>query len=191
MGDDLNGLREMSIGSNKLLLLGAGTLLAAGIVVWQLAKQHEQRLTTTSAIAAAVLQAEVANATGLGIARGIRIPFYEGESRQPTSIMLGKTATPLEGGRYLVNDLRVENYSYSPGATVTNFVIEAPRCLLDPTRKMASSEGRMVISRPDGSFLMTGMGFEWRQAESFLTISNEVSTHLTSAGLNPFPPTKP
>jgi len=179
----------MSIGSTKLLLLGAALLLAAGIAAWLLAKRHDRRLATASAIAAAVLQTEVANATGLGTARGIRIPFYEGESQQPTSIMLGKTATPVEGGRYLVTDMRVENYSFGPTGRTMEFVIEAPQCLVDPARKVASSPGRIVVSRTDGSFLTTGIGFEFRQLDSTLNISNQVSTQLIRERLDALTPT--
>ncbi len=179
----------MSIGSTKLLLLGAGMVLAAGIATWLLAKRHDRRLATASALAAAVLQSEVASATGLGTARGIRIPFYEGESRQPTSIMLGKTATPVEDGRYLVTDMRVENYSFGPTGRIMEFVIEAPQCLVDPARKVASSAGRIVVSRTDGSFLTTGIGFEFRQVDSTLNISNQVSTQLMRERLEARTPT--
>lgn len=179
----------MSLASPKHLALGAVLIGIAIVTTVILAKRHERRLSVAGALAVAAVESRLTGTAGT--ARGIRIPFYEGDARQPTSVMLGKTAVPVEGGRYLVNDLRVENYSHGADGTVTNFVIEAPRCLIDPARKVANSEGRMVISRPDGSFLMTGTGFEWRQAESFLTISNDVSTHLTSAGLNPFQTIKP
>lgn len=178
----------MSIGSTKLLALGAGLLLAAGVAAWLLAKRHDKRLTVAGALAVAALQTEVANATGLGTARGIRIPFYEGESQQPTSIMLGKTATPVEGGRYLVTDMRVENYSFGPTGRTMEFVIEAPQCLVDPARKVASSAGRIVVSRTDGSFLTTGIGFEFRQLDSTLNISNQVSTQLIRERLDALTP---
>lgn len=178
----------MSIGSTKLLLLGAGLLLAAGIAAWLLAKRHDRRLATAGALAAAVMRTEVANSTGLGTARGIRIPFYEGESQQPTSIMLGKTATPVEGGKYLVTDMRVENFSFGPTGRTMEFVIEAPQCLVDPARKVASSAGRIVVSRTDGSFLTTGIGFEFRQVDSTLNISNQVSTQLIRERLEALTP---
>ncbi|KAF0177913.1 MAG: hypothetical protein FD161_2112 [Limisphaerales bacterium] len=172
----------MSIGPTKLLALGAGLVIAAGILAVVLAKRHEKRLAVAGALAVAALQTEASNATSLGTARGIRIPFYEGGAGQPTSVMLGRTAEPMEGGKYLVNDLRVENYSYGPGGTVTNFVIEAPRCLIDPARKVASSDGLFVMSLSQGgNRLLTrgSSGFEWQQQNSLLTVSNEVSTHIS------------
>lgn len=168
----------MSVGSTKLLALGAGLLLAAGIAAWLLAKRHDKRLAVASALAVATLQSEVGNATGLGTARGIRIPFYEGDANLPTSILLGKTATPVAGGRYLVTDMRVENFSFGPTGRTMEFVIEAPQCLVDPARKVASSPGRIVVSRTDGTFMTHGIGFEFRQLESTLNISNQVTTQL-------------
>lgn len=181
----------MTVGPTKLIAIGVGLLLVAGIAAIVLAKRHERRLSVAGALAVAALQTQVSNATGIGTARGIRIPFYEGDSKQPTSVMLGRTAKPVEGGRYLVGDLRVESYTHSLAGTTTNFVIEAPHCLIDPARKIASSAERMVISRPDGSFLMTGTGFEWHQVGSHLVISNDVSTHITSEGFNAPKPTNP
>lgn len=180
----------MSISSTKLLLLGAGLLIIAAIAAFVLAKRHDQGLAVASALATAALQPEVASATGVstGTARGIRIPFYEGESRQPTSIMLGRTATPVEGGKYLVTDMRVENYSFGPAGRTMEFVIEAPECLVDPARKVASSAGRIVVSRTDGSFLTTGIGFEFRQVDSTLNISNQVSTQLIRERLESLTP---
>lgn len=178
----------MSLRSPKWLLLGAGLLGLVILVVVVMTRRHDRQLAVAGALAAAALQSEVANATGLGTARGIRIPFYEGESRQPMSIMLGKTATPVDGGRYLVTDMRVENYSFGPTGRTMEFVIEAPECLVDPARKVASSAGRIVVSRTDGSFLTTGIGFEFRQIESTLNISNQVSTQLVRERLNTLTP---
>lgn len=182
----------MTAGSTKFLALGAALLVVAGLVAFWLAKRHDRRLTVASALAVAALQNQVASATGIsGLARGIRIPFYESNAQQPTSVMLGRTAVSTNGGKYLVTDMRVENYTHGLSGTATNFIIEAPQCLIDPASKVASSAGRMVISRPDGSFLTTGIGFEFRQVDSVLTISNEISTQITSEGFALPKPPKP
>ncbi len=182
----------MSVSSTKLLALGAGLVVVAGILTVVLAKRHDKRLAVASALAVAALQSQVSGGnTGDGPARGIRIPFYENGATQPTSVMLGRTAAPVEGGKYDVTDLRVENYTHGPAGTATNFVIEAPQCLIDPARKVASSDGRIVVTRTDGSFMTTGIGFEWRQLDSVLNISNQIATHLTREGLNPTQPKQP
>ncbi len=179
----------MSLGSTKLLALGLG-LLVTGIAAALLANRHNKRLAVASALAVAALQNQVAG-VGDGLARGIRIPLYEGDSKQPTSVMLGRTAEPVDGGKYIVTDFRVENYTHTSNVTVTNFVIEAPKCLIDPARKVASSDGRIVVTRTDGTFMTTGIGFEWRQIDSILNISNYVCTHLTREGLDLNKPKQP
>ena len=185
----------MTAGSTKFIALGAGLILVAGLAAVGLAKRHDRRLSVASALAVAALQSQVASATGIsGLSRGIRIPFYESNAQQPTSVMLGRTAERVglaADGKYLVTDMRVENYTHGLSGTTTNFIIEAPQCLIEPASKVASSPGRMVISRPDGSFLTTGIGFEFRQADSFLTISNEVSTQITREGFAQPKPPKP
>lgn len=173
----------MTGNTTKFIAIGAVVLLVAAVVTAVLAKRHEKKLTIASALATAAVQSQVAKATGIsGLARGIRIPHYEGESTQPTSVMLGRTATPLEGGRYRVTDLRVEHYERGSTGTATNLVIEAPVCIVDPDRKVASSDGLFVMSmRQGGNQLLTrgGTGFQWLQTASLLTVSNEVTTHIT------------
>lgn len=175
----------MTAGSTKLLALGLGLILAAGSAALLYVKRHDKRLAVASALAVAALQNQVTGGTGGdGLARGIRIPLYENDSKEPTSVMLGRTATPVDGGKYLVTEMRVESYSFGPTGRTTEFVIEAPQCLVDPARKVASSAGRIVVSRTDGSFMTHGVGFEFRQLESTLNISNQISTQLTREGLD-------
>ncbi len=182
----------MTVGPTKLIALGVGLIAVAGIAAFVLSKRHDPKASVASSLAVAALQNKVASVTGIsGLARGIRIPVYENNARQPTSVMFGRTAEPVAGGKYLVSDLHVENYTHGFSGTVTNYVIEAPKCLIDPASKVASSDGRMVISRPDGSFLTTGVGFEFRQSDSFLTISNDISTHLSTVGSTLSKPSKP
>ena len=172
----------MSSAATKFIVLGAGALVLAGVARAWVVKRHDRKFAVAAALAEAALQNQAA-AAGLGTARGIRIPLYEGDSRQATSVMFGRTAEPLDDGKYFVTDLRVENYTHGAGSTVTNYVIEAPKCLIDSARKIASSEGRIVVSRPDGSFMTTGIGFQFRQLDSELNISNRVVTLLSRESL--------
>lgn len=55
-----------------------------------------------------------------------------------------------------------------------DIVIEAPDCLYDPTRRVASSPGRLKVQTGDESFSVEGQGFLWRQEDSNLVISNDV-----------------
>lgn len=167
----------------KLPALVVGTLLAIGAVEWVVARRG---IWKTGAQVAAVLQTNLPRSPlDATTTRNIRFPLYEGNSRTLTSLMLGQTAETLDGGRILISGFRIENYSQTPSGPATNYVIEAPKCLLDPARKIASSEGRMIVRSTDGNFMTTGIGFEWRHLDSHLTISNEVLTHVTRPEPNP------
>jgi hypothetical protein len=162
--------RALQLTALAALVIG---LTALAVALWT--KRHDRRLAVARALAATALQKQLGSA---GPARGLRIPFYENEARLATSVMFGRTAEPAEGGKYNVTELHVENYSYVSNTVVTNYIIEAPQCLIDPQQKTARSAGRIVVSRPDGAFMTTGIGFEFRQIDSILNISNNVMTHL-------------
>lgn len=55
-----------------------------------------------------------------------------------------------------------------------DIVIEAPECLYDQTRRVASSTGRLKVQTGDERFSVEGQGFLWRQEDSSLIISNDV-----------------
>jgi len=179
----------MSLGSIKPIALGLGLLALVSVAALLVAKRHDKRLALAKAVTLSALN-QAAGAVD-GQARGIRFPTYEGDAKRPTSVLLGRTAEPVAGGKYIVTDMRVENYTHSANTTVTNFVIEAPQCLIDPALKIATSAGRIVVTRPDGSFMTTGIGFQFQQLDSTLVISNQVITHLTRESLNPEPSNKP
>lgn len=179
----------MSLGSIKPIALGLGLLALVSVAALLVAKRHDKRLALAKAVALSALN-QAAGAVD-GQARGIRIPLYEGDSRQPTSVMFGRTAEPAGDGKWNVTEMRVENYTHNSNTTVTNFVIESPKCLIDSVRKTANSDGRIVVTRPDGSFMTTGIGFQFQQLDSTLVISNQVITHLTRESLNPEPSNKP
>ncbi|MCW5555557.1 MAG: hypothetical protein KIS67_25770 [Verrucomicrobiae bacterium] len=74
-----------------------------------------------------------------------------------------------------------------------DLVIEAPDCLYDQTRRVASSPGRLQVQTGDERFSVEGLGFLWRQEESSLVISNEVRSLVQHAApgtpaLDPQPP---
>lgn len=55
-----------------------------------------------------------------------------------------------------------------------DIVIEAPDCLYDPARRVASSPGQLKVQTGDERFSVEGQGFLWRQEDSNLVISNDV-----------------
>jgi lipopolysaccharide export system protein LptA len=59
-------------------------------------------------------------------------------------------------------------------------VVSAPECIYDLSDHLANSPGKLFLRNGDGKIHIEGEGFLWRQAESFLTISNDVKTLIAS-----------
>ena len=113
-----------------------------------------------------------------GVARNFRFVDYEKGSTRITSLLTGGEARELTNGVIALTSVRIETYAYSPGGKVTNFVVEAPSCLVDTDRRIASSPGELALYKVDGLFATTGRGFQWRQRDSHLIISNDVQTRV-------------
>jgi hypothetical protein len=108
-----------------------------------------------------------------------QFPYIPKNSRRPVSLILGDKYVPQPDGRYLIEGFRIQTFQYHSNRMTTNFLVSAPSCLLDIRKRIASSPGAVTASATDGSVSIAGTrGFEWRQTESRLTISNEVSTTL-------------
>lgn len=120
----------------------------------------------------------------------IEYPYFDKQSRRPISLLLGDEAVPQPGGLLLIKGLRIQTFDYSGNARRTNFLVSAPSCLLDVRRRIASSEGPLTAETADGSFSISGRGFQWRQIDSHLIISNSVETRLDRAVVLGSPPKK-
>jgi hypothetical protein len=92
------------------------------------------------------------------------------------SLLTGETAVKVEGGMILITGMRLETYQYTGAERKVDLIIEAPECLFSFRTHVASSDGPMTLRRADGDASLSGRGFEWRQRESTLTISNNVRT---------------
>jgi hypothetical protein len=106
----------------------------------------------------------------------IEYPYFDKQSRRPISLLLGTEAIPQAGGLMLIKGLQIQTFDYQDGTRQTNFLVNAPSCLLDVRRRVASSDGPLTARTADGSFSISGTGFEWRQIESHLIISNKIVT---------------
>ena len=105
----------------------------------------------------------------------IKYPEYDRTGRIK-SLLTGDTAAKVAGGMMLITGMRLETYEYDGAARKVNLIIEAPKCLFSFHTHVASSDGPMTLRRADGDASLSGRGFEWRQRESTLTISNNVRT---------------
>lgn len=108
------------------------------------------------------------------------IYFEQPNERQVKIRLSGAEASPLPGGLLEVKQLQIEKFS-------TNGVLQlqarAPQCTYAPLDGVASSAGRLELQTGDGKFRLEGGGFLWRQAESSLTISNNVRTVIETDNL--------
>ncbi len=108
-----------------------------------------------------------------------QFPYIPKNSRRPVSLILGDRYIPQADGRYLIEGFRIQTFQYHSNRMSTNFLVSAPSCLLDIRKRIASSPGSVTAAATDGSVSIAGrQGFEWRQTESLLIISNEVFTTL-------------
>ena len=106
----------------------------------------------------------------------IKYPEYDRATGRIKSLLTGETAVQVEGGMMLITGMRLETYEYDGAARKVDLIIEAPECLFSFRTHVASSDGPMTLRRADGDASLSGRGFEWRQRESTLTISNNVRT---------------
>ena len=106
----------------------------------------------------------------------IKYPEYDRATGRIKSLLTGDTAVQVEGGLMLITGMRMETYQYDGASRNVDLTIEAPECLFSFRTHVASSDGPMTLRRSDGDASLSGRGFEWRQRESTLTISNNVRT---------------
>jgi hypothetical protein len=137
------------------LLLGAGGMAA-------------ERAATPAAPAARPASAPAFAPTVRG---GFMVPEYDTQNRKK-SLLSGQEARARSASVWEIKVLKIE--TYAEGEKLT-WVVEAPDCLFDYQSKSATSASRLQAHSTDGQFAISGTGFEWRQADSSLLISNQGS----------------
>ena len=127
-------------------------------------------------IVAVLLTAIAQVRSGQGVQKRIKFPEYDRTTGKIMSLLTGEKATPQKNGYILVEEARLETYVYDGEIRNIDLIIEARRCLFSFRTRVASSAGRMRVSRADGQAAIEGRGFVWDQRSSTLVISNEVRT---------------
>jgi len=117
---------------------------------------------------------------GEGVQRGIKFPEHDRQTGRLKSLLFGATAVQQPNGLIGVTGMRVETYTYRDNARVLEMIVESPACVFDFRTKTASSSGPMKAYRADGSFTLEGVGFQWCQTNSQLSVSNQVRTLVRS-----------
>ena len=102
------------------------------------------------------------------------VEYYEPPHHQQVKSRLsGAEAAPQPGGLLVIKQLKVETFDLNGKPEV---VVDAPECVYDTLKGVATSPGQLQVRTGDGRFRVEGEGFLWRQSDSFLTISNRVRT---------------
>jgi hypothetical protein len=104
--------------------------------------------------------------------------FEPPHQQQMKSRLSGAEASPQAGGLLLIKKLKLEMFKEDG---TLEYEVEAPDCIYDTLHSTASSPGPLQFQTGDGKFRVEGEGFLWRQADQFLTISNNVRTVIENA----------
>jgi hypothetical protein len=110
-----------------------------------------------------------------GTVTDFKMPVHDTQNRL-RSLVTGKSAKTVGGLTVLrLEGLRLETYGTN-GAL--DLVAEAPECIFDIKTKTASSAGALKAEMADQRLSISGVGFEYRQDEGTLVVSNQVRTML-------------
>ncbi len=105
---------------------------------------------------------------------GFVVPEFDSQNRR-RSVLYGEEALYISNRIYLINGLKIETYNDKEQVSWT---VEAPKCYFNYNTRSAYSDGSLTASSVDSQFFISGVGFEWKQTDSFLTISNNVKTKV-------------
>ncbi len=107
--------------------------------------------------------------------------------QQMKTRLSGADALPLadNNGSVSIKNMKLETF-ITNGAP--QLVVEAPDCVYDTINGIASSPGPLRMQSGDSRLNVSGDGFLWRRADSFLTISNHVKTVIQAGTFKLSPP---
>ena len=105
---------------------------------------------------------------------GFMVPDYDAANRL-RSVLSGESAEAISVTLWRVNKLKIELRDEQERPA---WIVEAPECVYDYTSKSARSATQLTLRSADGQMSISGSGFEWKQADQHLVISNEVRTVL-------------
>lgn len=118
----------------------------------------------------------------LKISGGFSAPVFEGSELKTQ--FEGDSMVSAGENRLLVNKFRLK--TFQPGR-VLDLLAEADECYFLQGQNIASSAGPLKVKKMDGRMSLEGRGFEWRQQDLRLYISNDVHTVLRIDSTNSRP----
>lgn len=111
--------------------------------------------------------------------------FEPPHDRQVKVRLSGAEMVPLQGSRFAVKQLSVEQFNI---AGKLQAVVEAPECVYAPLDGEANSADHLRLKLLEGRITVEGDGFFWRQSDNSLDISNNVFTLVKTGTWKPFTP---
>ena len=142
--------------SRLLIALAAGTI--TGLVAWRASTARAQL-------------------PALGVAEGFEVSeYFQPENTQLKWRITGEKAEPKDRGRYVLTGLRIQTFQTNGQPSL---LVEAAQCTYSPEGPTVESPGPLRFQSADGRLLVEGEGFQWRQKDQTLTISNRARTVLT------------
>ncbi|HEY3761224.1 MAG TPA: hypothetical protein VGN23_05705 [Verrucomicrobiae bacterium] len=85
----------------------------------------------------------------------------------------GAEADPQPGGLLLIKKFQLQLVNTNGEIQA---IANAPECTYDTVHGLAYSPGPLFLQNGDGKIRVQGTGFIWRQADSFLAVSNQKTT---------------
>jgi hypothetical protein len=104
------------------------------------------------------------------------------DEAQVKSRLSGTQASPMPGGLLVIKQFKLEMFNTNG---MVQAVVNAPECTYDTLHGVANSPGQLFLQNGDGKIRIQGVGFLWRQTDSFLTISNNVRTVIENDVITP------
>ena len=106
-----------------------------------------------------------------------RVPeYYETPYQNQMKFLLtGAEGRPLEGGKVLLKQVKVETFARTGERQAIG---SSPECIYDTVNRAVNSTGPMQLQTADGKFFIQGDGFLLQQTNLSMVISNNVQTTL-------------
>lgn len=99
------------------------------------------------------------------------VEYYPAPEEAQVKLQLsGAEANPLPGGLLVIKQFKLQLFNTNGE---TQAIVSAPQCTYDTVRGLAYSPGPLFLQNGDGKIHVQGTGFTWRQADSFLVVSNQ------------------
>ena len=96
-----------------------------------------------------------------GVQGGFRLaePYGPPHQNQMKFLLAGAEARAQGSSAFLITQMKLQTFRTNGEPEI---VIEAPECVYDSAKRLASSPGRLRVETGDGRFFVEGEGFLWR-----------------------------